>query len=52
MIDDKRLRELCALVLRAQGPAFEEAISELAREIESREASKEKSTTKAGDEKK
>ena len=35
MIDEKGLRELCARALQAQGPAFQDAIVELSRAIES-----------------
>jgi hypothetical protein len=36
MIDDKRVRELCARVIRAEGDAFEEAVLELANALEAR----------------
>lgn len=35
MIDDKRLRELCARALQAHGRAFREAIAELSDAIDS-----------------
>lgn len=46
MIDDKRLRELCARALQAPpGPAFNQAIAELARAIDERDAARNSTAT-------